>query len=78
MTTLSFHTRINDLNLSFGMVRFSAGDKPDAEYFWKMVLSESCGINRLTSMEVTIQDLQKIKSFCDQAIETLETDGGRI
>lgn len=78
MTTNNFHTRINDHALSFGIVRYSTGSKPEDHYLWKLVISEFCGSKKLAAIEVTMDDLQKIKSFCDKAIEDLKTDGGRI
>lgn len=77
MTANAYHTRINDHALSFGMIRYSTGQKPDDEFLWKLIVSEFCGNKRLHSMEVKLEDLQKIKTFCDKAIEMINTDGGR-
>lgn len=77
MSTTSFHERINDHKLSFGMVRFSTGPKDNDEKLWRMVVSKSCGSEKLECIDVTISDLVRIKSFCDKAIDCLNTDGGR-
>lgn len=78
MTTNNFHTRINDHALSFGMQRYATGDTADDKHLWKLVISEFCGSKKLHSMEPTIDDLIKIKSFCDSAIDVIKTDGGRL
>ncbi len=77
MSTNNYHTRINDNALSFGMVRYSTGDKDTDKSLWKMVISDFCGSKTHTSLEINISDLQRIKCFCDKAIQMLETDGDR-
>ena len=80
MTTNCFHSRINDHKLSFGMVRYSDG-KTDTyhkeDVIWRMIVSNFCGSEKLAAIDVTISDLVKIKSFCDEAINTLKSDGNR-
>ena len=77
MTTNSFSTRINDHALSFGLCRYATGEKDTDDFIWKLIISDYCGSKKHTSIEVTFLDLQKVKSFCDQAMEELVTDGGR-
>lgn len=78
MATNSWHKRINDHSLSFGMVRYATGDKDYDDHMWRMVVSNYCGSNKLASIDVTVSDLVKIKSFCDKAIDYLMSDGGRL
>lgn len=78
MATNSWHERINDHKLSFGMVRYSTGEKEHDDYMWRMVVSNHCGSTKLESIDVTVSDLVKIKSFCDKAIDCLMSDGDRL
>lgn len=77
MTTSGFHSRVNDHALSLGLERYSTGAKDTDKYLWKFVVSEFCDNKRLLSFEVSISDLTKIKTICDQAIKELQSDGGR-
>ena len=77
MATNNFHERINDHPLSFGMQRYSTGDKDNDKSLWKLIISEYCGNKTMFSVEVSLSDLNKIKLFCEKAMKTLETDGGR-
>lgn len=80
MTTNSYHTRINAHKLSLGMVRYSDG-KTDTyhkeDVIWRLVVSNLYGSEKLAAINVTISDLVTIKSFCDQAMDTLRSDGNR-
>ena len=76
--TNNFHSRINDHSLSFGMVRYSTGDKDHDASLWKLVISHFCGSKKLIDIEVNMSDLLAIRSFCDKAIDSLKTDGGRM
>ena len=80
MTCNSFHTRINEHSLSFGMVRYSDG-KTDTYHqedaFWRCVISHYCGRDKLATFDASVSDLVQLKVFCDRALETLRTDGGR-
>ena len=78
MTTNSFHFRIDDHPLSLGMVRYSTGDKEEDKFLWKLVISDFCGSKVHTMIEPTIANLVEMQRFCQQAIETLKTDGGRL
>ncbi len=77
MPTNSYHSRINDHALSFGMERYSTGQKDTDDYLWKLVVSEHCGSRKLQELEVSVQDLMCLRNFCNRAIETLKTDGDR-
>jgi len=80
MTTNNYHSRINDHRLSLGLARYSDGKQDtyhQEDSFWRLIVSLDCGSKRLTAIDVTVSDLVAIKSFCDRAIETLNTDGDR-
>jgi hypothetical protein len=78
MSFNSFHTRIGDPAVSFGMVRYCDGANAENEdAFWRCVISRHCGINRLAAFEVSIKDLIEIEEFYDRAIDTVKSDGER-
>ena len=78
MSTESFHNRINDHPLSFGLVRFTAGSGEEQTKLWRLIVSRWTGRQQLESIDIDVSDLIAIKAFCDKAIECLQTDGGRL
>lgn len=81
MTSNAAHTRIGDHKISFGMVRYSDG-KTDTYHkehaFWRCVISNNTGSEKLAAFDASTDDLDQIKRWCDEAKEILRTDGGRL
>lgn len=78
-------SRIGDLQLGFGLKRFSTGSPtaltvPLGEMvLWRLQISRGPGAHDvMVDVDATQSDLNAIKRWCDKAIETLQTDGGRI
>ncbi len=70
-------SRIGDNALGFGMVRYSNGGAGSERILWRMEITGNPG-TKLTEVDAKISDLRAISTWCERAIETLQTDGGRM
>jgi hypothetical protein len=77
-------SRIGDLQLGFGMKRFSNGDNAASSpshgesVLWRLQISRGPSAHDvLVDVDALQTDLIAIKNWCDKALKTLQTDGGR-
>lgn len=69
----SRQTRFGDTPLTFGMERFASGER----VLWRFEVHKYCGRNPLISVDIDPKMLREMRAFIDQAIELVNTDGGR-
>ncbi len=72
----SFFKRLGDNNLSIGLTRFADSN---GHPLWRLQFTRHpCGDRPLADGDATVAALTDLKRFCDQALEAIETDGGRL
>jgi hypothetical protein len=66
-------TRIGENKLGFGVERFEG---PANKSLWRLSITRDPN-DALIEIDARESDLRAIKRFCDEAINIIETDGGR-
>ena len=67
-------SRFTDSPLAFGLRRFTDGDK---NVLWRFEVRRFCSGDVLHAEDATIAGLTAMRTWLDEAIKTVGTDGGR-
>jgi hypothetical protein len=76
-------SRIGDHQFGFGLKRFSTGGNKlepslDEHVLWRLQISTGPGKQDVkVDVDASIKDLVAIRNWCEEAIKTLRSDGGR-
>lgn len=78
-------SRIGDLQFGLALKRYSTGSNGTSTnandtILWRMEVTRGPGRGSdvLLDLDATVKDLREMQRWCEKAIETVQSDGGRL
>lgn len=69
-------SRIGDNAFGLGLQRYTSGTGMGEKVLWRLEITGNAS-TKLAQFDAKIRDLREIAIWCERAIETLQSDGGR-